>query len=72
MEQSARIGVGRRIARTLEHSREKRAEAEEGREAKRIERIPKSLKVGKGQRRLKLLEDGGTDLTTVEKCEEDG
>jgi hypothetical protein len=31
MEQSGRIGVGRRIARTLKDSREKRGKVEEGR-----------------------------------------
>jgi hypothetical protein len=58
VEQSGQIGVGRRIDRRLEDSREKRPKVEQGRGTKRIERIRKSSRSWKVEEGRKVLEEG--------------
>jgi hypothetical protein len=67
MEQSGRIGVGRRIARTLEDSREKRQNVEEGRGTKQNELSKLNAKLTKSRGRWKK---GKTYLKKVEDSRE--
>jgi hypothetical protein len=62
-----RIGLGRRIARTLEDSRERREKVQDGRGTKRNEQIRKSSKLAEGQGKLKNLEGGGRGFKTVKE-----
>jgi hypothetical protein len=67
MQQSGRTGIGRRIARTLEDSREKRKKIEDRRGTRQNEQIRKSLKLADSQGKLKNLEGGEGALKTVKE-----